>query len=548
MARALVILILIGPVIAGLIGVILPAFGYFPAAGADQFSLEPIQALFAWNGIGPAVRLSVTTGLLATALSCLIALGFTASMMASPWWRRVQSFLGPLLAVPHAAAAFGLVFLIAPSGWLARVLAPFLRWDRPPDLLIVNDPLGLALVLGLVIKEVPFLLLMIIAALPQVDAPSRLKASASLGYGPIAGWTFALLPAVYNQIRLPIYLVLAFSMSVVDVALILGPTTPNTLAVQVLKWMNDPDITLRGQAAAGALLQLLLIGAMIGVFRMLERTLGALGRWLIAGGWRLSGLERLKPIFTGFSAVVFSTLIVGFCGLLMWSIAGFWTFPDIVPDSLSLSNWVRHSNGLTDRLSETAIIGVTVAGVSLMLAILYLESTRTLPSWAIFLPLIIPQVAFLPGVQILLLNLGLRGGLAVVIAAHLVFVLPYVILTLGGSYRAWNRDYAHAAHALGATPSRVFWRLRLPMLIGPLLTALAVGLAVSVGQYLPTLLVGGGRVSTLTTEAVALASGGDRRAIAVFSVLQLMAALVPFVIALVLPMILWRNRRGMSHG
>lgn len=49
--------------------------------------------------------------------------------------------------------------------------------------------------------------------------------------------------------------------------------------------------------------------------------------------------------------------------------------------------------------------------------------------------------------------------------------------------------------------------MRLPMLLAPVLTAVAVGFAASVGQYLPTLLVGGGRLSTLTTEAVALAAG-----------------------------------------
>ena len=548
MARAPVILILIGPVIAGLIGVILPTLGYFPAAGANHFSLEPIQALFAWNGLASAVRLSITTGLFATALSCLIALGFTASMMASPWWRRVQSILGPLLAVPHAAAAFGMVFLIAPSGWIARVLAPVLGWDRPPDLLIVNDPWGVALVLGLVIKEVPFLLLMIIAALPQVDAPSRLKVSASLGYGVIAGWTLAVLPAVYKQIRLPIYLVLAFSMSVVDVALILGPTTPNTLAVQVLKWMNDPDISLRGQAAAGAILQFGLIIIAILALRLFEQLMGGLRNWIIMGGLRLAMLEQLRWLLQCLGAIVFFALLIGLCGLLMWSVAGFWAFPDLTPNSISLSNWARHSDGLMVRLGQTAIIGFTAATISLSIAVLYLESTRTVPNWAIFLPLIIPQVAFLPGVQILLLNMGLKGGLAVVIAAHMVFVLPYVILTLGGSYRTWNRDFERVGHALGASPARVFWRIRLPMLLAPLVSSLAVGFAVSVGQYLPTLLIGGGRISTLTTEAVALASGGDRRAIAVFSVLQLLAALVPFVIALGLPMILWRNRRGMSHG
>ena len=40
----------------------------------------------------------------------------------------------------------------------------------------------------------------------------------------------------------------------------------------------------------------------------------------------------------------------------------------------------------------------------------------------------------------------------------------------------------------------------------------------SVGQYLPTLFAGNGRVATLTTEAVTLAAGADRRVIGVYAV------------------------------
>jgi len=73
--------------------------------------------------------------------------------------------LTPFLAAPHAAMAIGLAFLLSPSGWIARALAPFLGWDRPPMWATVNDPGGVALILGLMVKEVPFLLLVILSAL-----------------------------------------------------------------------------------------------------------------------------------------------------------------------------------------------------------------------------------------------------------------------------------------------------------------------------------------------------------------------------------------------
>ena len=147
-----------------------------------------------------------------------------------------------------------------------------------------------------------------------------------------------------------------------------------------------------------------------------------------------------------------------------------------------------------------------------------------------------------------MLQVGADVGRVPVMIAHLVFVLPYVFLSLADPYRAWDTRMGTIATALGASPDRVLWRVRLPMLLRPILTALAVGLAVSVGQYLPTLLIGGGRVATLTTEAVALASGGDRRAIGVYGLMQTGAALIPFALALAVPALVWRKRQGLRYG
>ena len=59
------------------------------------------------------------------------------------------------------------------------------------------------------------------------------------------------------------------------------------------------------------------------------------------------------------------------------------------------------------------------------------------------------------------------------------------------------------------------------------------------------LLIGGGRVETLTTEAVALSSGGNRRLIGAYAMLQLLLPALAFATALLLPAVVWRNRRLM---
>jgi putative thiamine transport system permease protein len=86
------------------------------------------------------------------------------------------------------------------------------------------------------------------------------------------------------------------------------------------------------------------------------------------------------------------------------------------------------------------------------------------------------------------------------------------------------------------------------MLFASLLTAFAVGFAVSVGQYLPTLLFGSGRVPTITTEAVALASGGDRRLTASLALLQSLLPFLAFVVAIFVPLAVYRNRRGVRFS
>ena len=163
----------------------------------------------------------------------------------------------------------------------------------------------------------------------------------------------------------------------------------------------------------------------------------------------------------------------------------------------------------------------------------------------VYLPLIVPQVAFVFGLQLFALWLGIDASWAALVLVHLVFVLPYVFLSFSDAWRAWDGRFARVAHGLGRGENTVFWRVRLPMLLRPLLVAGAVGFAVSVGQYLPTLLIGAGRLTTITTEAVALGSGGDRRVVGVFAVLQMVLPLVGFTLAALVPALLFRRRRAM---
>ena len=85
--------------------------------------------------------------------------------------------------------------------------------------------------------------------------------------------------------------------------------------------------------------------------------------------------------------------------------------------------------------------------------------------------------------------------------------------------------------------------MRLPLLRRPILVAIAVGFTVSVAQYLPTVFVGAGRFPTLTTEALGLAVGGDRRLAAVAGLLLALLPLLALAAALAVP----SPRLGRDH-
>ena len=554
------------PIAFGLVGTLMPAFGYLPAIGGDRWSLDPWRVLRDAPGFSTSLQLTLVVGWASTLMSVLLALAVAGFLHHRAGAKRLGSWLTPLLAMPHSALAIGFAFLILPSGWLVRWVSPGLTgWTIPPDVGTVGAASGWPLIAALVMKETPFLLLMILGALNQVRAPAQIAAARAMGYGPVMAWFKVVLPQVYPQIRLPIYAVLAFSLSVVDVAIVLGPGNPPTLAVQAVRWFSDPDTTRYFPAAAAATLLLGVVLASIGAWWLAEWMAQPLfRRWMERGG-RGGAAAPAAGVGAVAGAALALLAVMSMLGMLLWSIAKPWRYPDAFPPGLTLDTWTRQSGQLAGPAWTTLLVGVvsTVLALVLTLACLENESVtpgparRTAPAvaamsavsasvWLLYLPLLVPQIAFLFGLQVLLIRIGLDATTSAVVWAHLVFVLPYLFLSLAEPWRAFDTRYARAAASLGASPWRVFWRVKLPILLKPLLIASAVAFAISVGQYLPTLFAGAGRVATLTTEAVTLSAGADRRVIGTWTALQALFPLLAYLLATTAPRLLHANRKGLA--
>jgi putative thiamine transport system permease protein len=118
--------------------------------------------------------------------------------------------------------------------------------------------------------------------------------------------------------------------------------------------------------------------------------------------------------------------------------------------------------------------------------------------------------------------------------AHTLACLPYVLLALNGPYAGFDVRLHQVAASLGHGRWSYLLQVKWPLLRAALAASFAIGFAVSVAQYLPTLYVGAGRFATVTTEAVNLAAGGQRALTAAFAGLQWLLPVLVFALAALL--------------
>jgi len=539
----LIVALFVGPLLFGLAGTFLPATGLVSLASTAE-SGNGFAVVMSDPRFVSSIGLTLKTGVVATILVLLLAVVTLVSAHDTRLWRWISASMPPLLAVPHAAIAVGLVYLIAPSGWLVRLVSPVLTgWQRPPTSWVVPDADGWSLILGLLIKETPFLLLTATAQLATLNIDASLHIGRTLGYSPARCWSRLILPQLYPRIRLTLFIILAFNLSVVDMAILLGPGTPPTFSVLLLSMVNDPGS--RSAASAGALLLGILVLLVFAAVYIVEYFVARITRYRRQSGARGRSFGSWRRMGQLMTLLMLASSVLSLLMLLIWSVTRRWRFPDVLPTAWSPGHWAGRGEHLLQPAMTTLSLAVFTAILAVLTAIAWLELERLghvrRLDWLWYVPLLIPQVSLMFGWQAAALLTASDGVWLTVAHAHWLYALPYVVLILAVAWRELDPGWNHAAATLGAGYWRILWKVRLPFMLRPLCQAAAVAVAVSVAQYLPTLLLGAGRHQTLAIELVTSFGGVDRRVIASLAVLQSLLPLLAFILALAAPR--WRGIR-----
>ena len=191
--------------------------------------------------------------------------------------------------------------------------------------------------------------------------------------------------------------------------------------------------------------------------------------------------------------------------MLLQSVAGRWSFPGLLPESLEPERWAsvwRQDVGLPESLAVSIAISAMVASVSSAVGFLagrhvaYHPRRDSLMLLA-YLPFAMSPV--IAGVCLLFvyLRLGLSGGVAGVVAAQLIFALGFAIVFFQGFWTAERRALEDLARTLGADNAGLYLKVLLPVARPMLMLCFFQTFLLSWFQYGLTLLIGSGKVRTL---------------------------------------------------
>ena len=244
--------------------------------------------------------------------------------------------------------------------------------------------------------------------------------------------------------------------------------------------------------------------------------------------------------WTAAATAIVALLLLPVVPVVLASAAEGYFHPQVLPARWSTRAWrvVLEPGGASwAALRVTVTIGVSVAVLSLLIAVpagrvlgTRRFRGRRVVELVLLLPVLVPAVAVAIGLHVVFLRLGLAGGIPGVIVVHLLPATPYVVLLSAGVFANAELELEEQARALGATSWQAQRHVTLRLVAPGLAVAGLFGFLVSWGQYVLTLVVGGGRVVTLPILLFATASGGDAAITAATALFHALPALVLLVV------------------
>lgn len=222
--------------------------------------------------------------------------------------------------------------------------------------------------------------------------------------------------------------------------------------------------------------------------------------------------------------------------LIFLSLGSSWSWPQLFPSPFSLSAWkyiLNPASGSLAALIASFKIALAVTFINLFLA---LPAAKSLAHYQfrgskgaeaiLLLPALVPPWAVITGIHKTFIQLNLTDTMSGVILSHLIPTLPYMVRTLKVSFANIDRALEEQALLLGADKAKTFFYITLPLLLPGIAAGSILSILISLSEYLTTLIIGGGKILTLTLVMFPFINGGNPSIGAAYSLLFALLAVI----------------------
>ena len=181
-------------------------------------------------------------------------------------------------------------------------------------------------------------------------------------------------------------------------------------------------------------------------------------------------------------------------------------------NEFTLENWLQpfKDTALTDALVLSLIIATIATLIALVLGtfialalVRYRFRGGASVNFFLVLPLTAPEIVMGASLltlfiqpTLLLFNINFSLGVVTIVIAQVMFLVSYVAITVRARIRGFDWTLEDAAMDLGASPTRTFWKVTLPLITPGILAAALLAFALSLDDFVITYFVAGPDTTT----------------------------------------------------
>ncbi|SHL05603.1 spermidine/putrescine transport system permease protein [Roseovarius marisflavi] len=152
----------------------------------------------------------------------------------------------------------------------------------------------------------------------------------------------------------------------------------------------------------------------------------------------------------------------------------------------------------------TAVFSTTLGVLASLALVRYNVPGRNMITTMLIAPILVPEVVLAVALLLFLNFLGLPKSFPLLLAGHVIFTLPFVILVVQARLVSIKRDIEEAALSLGASPRQTFFEITLPLMMPAVLAGGLFAFTISFDDITGTLFWKPGGVETVPTQIFAM--------------------------------------------